>query len=76
MADLRAFADKYSLPFTLLSDEGAEVAKLHGVWAGHTERTTFLINPDGIVARVFPRVSPDEHDDLVLEALAEPTTQA
>jgi peroxiredoxin Q/BCP len=73
-ADLRAFADKYGLPFTLLSDDGAEVAKLYGVWAGHTVRTTFLIDPDGVVARVFPRVKPDEHDDLVLGALAELTT--
>jgi peroxiredoxin Q/BCP len=71
VADLHAFADKYGLPFTLLSDEGAEVAKLFGVWTGHTQRTTFLIDPEGIVARVFPRVRPDEHDDLLLEALAE-----
>jgi peroxiredoxin Q/BCP len=76
VADLRAFADKYGLPFTLLSDEGAEVAKLYGVWAGHTERTTFLIDPEGIVARVFPRVSPDEHDDLLLGAHAELAAQS
>jgi peroxiredoxin Q/BCP len=68
--DLRAFADKYGLAFTLLADEGAEVAKLYGVWTGHIERTTFLIDPDGVVARVFPRVKPAEHDDLVLGALA------
>jgi thioredoxin-dependent peroxiredoxin len=79
VADLRAFADKYGLPFTLLSDEGGEVAGRYGVWVeksmyGRTfwgnERTTFLIDPDGGVARVFPKVKPDEHDDLVLGALA------
>jgi peroxiredoxin Q/BCP len=73
VADLRAFADKYGLPFTLLSDEGAEVAKLYGVWAGRIERTTFLIDPGGVVASVFRRVKPGEHDDLVLGALASVT---
>jgi peroxiredoxin Q/BCP len=73
VADLRAFADKYGLPFTLLSDHGAEVAKRYGVWAGRMERTTFLIEPEGVVARVFRRVKPDEHDDLVLGALASVT---
>jgi peroxiredoxin Q/BCP len=79
VADLRAFADKYGLPFTLLSDAGGEVAAGYGVWieksrGGRTywgnERTTFLIDPEGVLARVFPRVKPDEHDDLVLGALA------
>jgi thioredoxin-dependent peroxiredoxin len=70
VADLRAFADKYGLPFTLLSDKGAQVATQYGVWSGRMERTTFLIDPDGVVERVFRRVKPDEHDDLVLGALA------
>jgi thioredoxin-dependent peroxiredoxin len=48
---------------------GAAVAKRYAVWTGHIERTTFLIDPDGVVARVFPRVKPAEHDDLVLGAL-------
>jgi peroxiredoxin Q/BCP len=73
VADLRAFADKYGLPFTLLSDEGAEVAQLYGVWTGRMERSTFLIDPEGVVARVFRRVKPDEHDDLLLGALASVT---
>jgi thioredoxin-dependent peroxiredoxin len=82
VADLRAFADKYGLPFTLLSDPGGEVAAQYGVWVeksrdGRTymgnERTTFLIDPHGVVAHVFPRVKPDEHDDLVLGALASVT---
>lgn len=68
--DLRAFADKYGLAFTLLADEGAEVAQRYGVWTGHIERTTFLIDPEGVVARVFPNVKPAEHDELVLGALA------
>jgi thioredoxin-dependent peroxiredoxin len=82
VADLRVFADKYGLPFTLLSDAGGEVAMRYGVWGERSirgrrfwgnERTTFLIDPEGVVARVFPRVRPDEHDDLVLGALASVT---
>jgi peroxiredoxin Q/BCP len=80
VADLRAFADKYGLAFTLLSDEGGEVAKRYGVWVekqnfGRTyfgnERSSLLVDPDGNVARVFPNVKPAEHDDLVLGALKE-----
>jgi peroxiredoxin Q/BCP len=80
VADLRAFADKYGLAFTLLSDEGGEVAKRYGVWVeknnfGRTyfgnQRSSVLVDPDGNVARVFPNVKPAEHDDLVLGALAE-----
>jgi peroxiredoxin Q/BCP len=65
--DLRAFADKYGLAFTLLSDEGGEVA---GRYFGR-ERSSALVDPDGNVARVFRKVKPAEHDDLVLGALAE-----
>jgi peroxiredoxin Q/BCP len=77
---LRRFADKYDLPFTLLADEGHEVAERYGVWAeksmyGRTYwgnlRATFVIDADGRIARVFPKVSPKTHDDVVLEALAE-----
>jgi thioredoxin-dependent peroxiredoxin len=75
VADVRAFADKYGLGFTLLADEDASVARLYGVWTDHTERTTFLIDPDGEVARVFPRVRPDEHDDLLLGAFRELTAR-
>ena len=78
--DLRAFADKYGLAFTLLSDPGGEVAKRYGVWVekkrfGRTyfgnQRSSVLVDPDGNVARVFGNVKPAEHDDLVLGALSE-----
>jgi thioredoxin-dependent peroxiredoxin len=77
---LKKFADKYGLTFTLLSDDGHKVADAYGVWAeksmyGRTywgnERTTFVIDGDGKIARVFPKVSPKTHDDVVLEALGE-----
>jgi thioredoxin-dependent peroxiredoxin len=63
--DLRKFADKYGLPFTLLSDDGNAVKEAYG--AG--KRSTVIVDPEGNVADVFPNVAPDEHDDLVLGSL-------
>ena len=72
------FKKKYDLPFTLLADDGHEVADAYGVWgeksyAGKTymgvHRSTFVIDPAGNVARVFHDVKPAEHADQVLEAL-------
>jgi peroxiredoxin Q/BCP len=74
--DLRAFADKYGLAFTLLSDPGGEVAQRYGVWIERdgwffNQRSSVLVDPEGNVARVFPDVKPAEHDELVLGALRE-----
>ena len=72
------FKEKYGLPFTLLADTGHEVAEEYGVWgeksyAGKTymgvSRSTFVIGPDGNVAKAFYDVKPAEHADQVLEAL-------
>jgi thioredoxin-dependent peroxiredoxin len=80
VAAIGKFADKYTLDFELLADEDHEVAELYGVWGerklyGKTymgvQRATFVIDPEGRVAKVFPKVSPKTHDDLVLEALGE-----
>jgi peroxiredoxin Q/BCP len=77
---LRKFADKYGLPFTLLGDADHSVAESYGTWVekknyGKTymgiQRSTFLIDPDGVVRHVFPRVKPDTHDEKVLGALKE-----
>jgi thioredoxin-dependent peroxiredoxin len=73
------FKEKHGLPFTLLSDPDHEVAQRYGVWgerkfAGKTymgvERSTFLIDPEGRVAKVMRRVKPATHAELVLDALA------
>jgi thioredoxin-dependent peroxiredoxin len=80
VSDLRKFADKYGLAFTLLSDEGGGVAQQYGTWVeknryGRTyfgnERSSVLVDPEGNIARVFPNVKPAEHDELVLGALKE-----
>lgn len=74
----RKFAEKYDLDFTLLADEDHSVAELYGVWGdkkmyGKTYmgvlRSTFLIDPEGVVAHVIPKASPKTHDEVVLEAL-------
>jgi thioredoxin-dependent peroxiredoxin len=73
------FKEKYDLPFTLLADPEHEVAERYGVWAekryrGRTylgvNRTTFLIAPDGTVAKVMHDVDPKAHADDVLALLA------
>jgi len=72
------FKEKYSLPFTLLADEGHKVCEIYGVWgpkkfAGKSYegvlRTTFLINPEGKIIKVFENVKPDGHSDEILAAL-------
>jgi peroxiredoxin Q/BCP len=77
---VKKFHDKQALNFTLLADEGHEVADAYGVWAeksmyGKTyfgnERTTFVIDANGRVAAVLRKVKPAQHDELVLAALAD-----
>jgi peroxiredoxin Q/BCP len=79
VAALRKFADKFGLPFTLLSDPEHTVAESYGVWAeksryGRTyfgnSRTTFIIDADGVVRHVIPTVTPATHDDEALAAIA------
>ena len=75
---VRKFADKYDLGFTLLADEDHAVADAYGSWGEKSmywktymgvQRATFIIDADGRIAKVFPKVSPKTHDDVVLEAL-------
>jgi peroxiredoxin Q/BCP len=72
------FRKKFELPFALLADEDHSVAEAYGVWGEKTffgrkydgvHRTTFLIGPDGRIARVFRNVKPEGHAAEVLEAL-------
>jgi thioredoxin-dependent peroxiredoxin len=73
------FRAKYSLPFTLLADEDHAVAELYGTWVakrmyGKTymgiERSTFVIDAEGTVAKIMRRVKPAGHADDVLAALS------
>ncbi len=67
------FKSKYALPFTLLADPEHKLGEPYGV--GHEgkrsyERSTFVIDADGNVAKIMRRVNPDRHADEVLEALS------
>jgi peroxiredoxin Q/BCP len=67
------FKSKYSLPFTLLADPDHRLGGPYGVaqeGKQSYERSTFVIDPDGNVARIMRRVSPDSHADDVLAVLA------
>jgi peroxiredoxin Q/BCP len=77
---VKRFADKQSLNFRLLADEDHAVCETYGVWVeksmyGKTywgaKRATFIIDEDGKVAHVIPKVSPKTHDDEVLKVLGE-----
>ncbi len=74
----KKFADDYKLPFTLLADEKKEVVNLYGVWGEKsmygkkymgTLRTSFLINPEGKIEKIYEAVKPTEHSREVLEDL-------
>ena len=72
------FAKKFNLEFTLLSDPDKAVCQAYGVWKersmyGKTymgvERTTFVIDPSGKVAKVFPKVKVEGHSEAILAAI-------
>ena len=76
------FAGKYDLDFTLLADADHAIAEKYGTWVEKSmygkkymgvQRATFIVGPDGKIAKVFPKVQPKKHDDLVLKALGELT---
>ena len=75
----KKFVDKYDLPFTLLSDESKQTVKDYEVWGekkfmGKTymgiKRWSFLINPEGKIAKIYEDVKPSEHVAEVLSDLA------
>jgi len=80
VAAVKKFHGGQSLNFTLLADEDHAVCDAYGVWAEKTNygrtywgalRSTFIIDGDGTIARVFPKVSPKTHDEVLLAALGE-----
>ena len=78
LASHRAFIERHGLPFPLLSDEEGKMVRDYGVWVEKerdgkkmmgTERSTFVIGPNGRIKEIFRRVKPDEHAEQVLAAL-------
>lgn len=79
LASHAKFAEKYKLPFTLLSDADKTVATAYGVYKeksmyGRTymgiERSTFVIDKNGKIAQIYRKVKVDGHSDEILEALS------
>ena len=75
----KKFADKYNLPFTLLADTEKKVLKLYGVWGLKKflgkeyygiKRMSFLINPEGKIAKIYNKVVPIEHSQEVIDDLS------
>lgn len=76
----KKFAEKYNLPFPLLADSDLTANKLYGVWQEKkmmgkvymgTLRTSFLIDPEGVIRKVYPKVKPEVHAEEVLADLKE-----
>lgn len=74
------FISKFDLPFPLLADTDKSIVEAYGVWVEKsmygkkymgTERTTFVIDPKGMIIAIFPKVKPAEHAELVINALKE-----
>lgn len=80
VASHKRFKEKHTLPFPLLADEGAETVKAYGAWVEKSmfgrkywgvERSTFVIDGDGILRKVFRKVKVKGHVDEVLAHLEE-----
>lgn len=74
----KKFQEKYGLPFDLLSDESKKISEKYGVWKEKSmygrkyfgvERTTFIIDENGKIKKIFPRVKVNRHIKEVLQAL-------
>jgi thioredoxin-dependent peroxiredoxin len=74
----KSFAQKYDLPFTLLTDTDKSLVEAYGVWGEKnlygkkylgTNRVTYLIDEAGKIAAVFPKVKPDKHAEEILAFL-------
>jgi len=71
------FIDKYNLPFSLIADEDKAVIKAFGVWGPKkfmgteydgVHRTTFIIDEDGVIEKVFSKVKTKDHTNQILES--------
>jgi peroxiredoxin Q/BCP len=74
----RKFKEKHQLPYTLLADVDHSIAEQYGVWQQKSMygrkywgvvRTTFIIDADGRIAKVFEKVNPEEHGPAVADAI-------
>jgi len=72
VASHKLFAEKYNLPFSLLADEKGEVSKLYDSLRkllGYAKRNTFIVDPEGNIAKIYLSVDPKTHSEMVLSDL-------
>ena len=78
-ASHKRFKEKYSLPFTLLSDPDHAVTEAYGAWqekvmcgkrAMGVVRTTYLLDEEGVITHIMPRVKPDTNAEEILALLS------
>jgi len=78
----KKFAEKFSLPFRLVADPDKHIVEAYGVWGQKkfmgreymgTSRVTYLINEQGVIEKVWPKVKPDEHAEELLSYLQQKT---
>ncbi|WP_040507342.1 thioredoxin-dependent thiol peroxidase [Gluconobacter morbifer] len=83
VAKIERFASKYDLTFPLASDEDHAVAQAYGTWVEKTmygrtsmgmERSSFLVDADGIIRHVWRKVKPADHAELVANTFQDMTT--
>ena len=78
----RSFREKHDLNFPLLSDESHEMLEAYGVWKPHPvygmtiERSTFLIDGDGVIEEVWRGVDPKGHADMLKDRLGDSLSSA
>ena len=68
----KLFAEKYNLPFSLLADETGEVSELYDSLRkllGYAKRNTFIVDPEGNIAKIYLSVDPKTHSQMVLSDL-------
>ncbi|WP_437792686.1 peroxiredoxin [Sorangium sp. So ce693] len=82
VASHKSFCDKFSFTIDLLADTGHELLKAAGVgqseWKGtlYWDRTTFVIDPSGVLRKTYLKVKPDGHEQALLNDIAELKAQA
>lgn len=71
----KKFSEKLNLSFDLLSDDQKKVVRSYGVWGQKkfmgTHRTSFLISPDGKIAKIYEKVKPAKHAQQVLDDITQ-----
>jgi peroxiredoxin Q/BCP len=69
----KRFSDKYTLPFTILSDKDKKIIEKYGTdGSNFAKRTSFLINPEGIIEKVYEKVDPGVHAEEILRDISQP----